>query len=66
MKNLNLLFLAIILSALIACEKKTNTTADIEANKQLTEKWDEALNKGDEEALKAFLLHGTTKPFQRR
>ena len=54
MKNLNLFFLAIALSALIACEKKTNTTADIEANKQLTEKWDEAFNKGDLDALSSI------------
>ena len=52
MKYFNLFFLAIALSALmVACEMKPNTSADIEPNKQLTEKWDEAINKGDLEAL---------------
>lgn len=51
MKNSNFVFLAIALFVVIACEKKTDTAADIEANKKLVELWDETMRAGDTDAM---------------
>jgi len=55
MKNLNVLFLLVVLFAIVACENITDTNADreadIQANKELAEKWDKANNAGNTDAI---------------
>lgn len=51
MKHLGVIFLAIVLLAFNACEKKVDTQADVETIKKLIEKSDMAWNSGDADAL---------------
>ena len=51
MKNLNLFFMVVAIMAMVACGKKTDTAKVIELQKELTAKWDKAMNAGDADAL---------------